>query len=476
MAPTTPNGKENAKSSSGARKCPERGVGLTPRVFDALVKNSDSWMEALPTTYVKSINQHVSGNFMAQQWCPVVVEEPVGIRKVLYVDTLDVREFRLEVRQELSDVQDKRGRVLRRIKHIREQLPKAHPRLAVERLEREIKDAEVRAKEPLIKPLPEGVNQLTVWLEASPRMVLLESVCKSLEAELPAAMEAAGASKLSIIAVGLQHFGDRGRKGKADPEQRQELQDLELLDALSAEGRQAISDWLQRLSELAQASAAAVPRSQSRSRRGDDRSRGNCIRLADALKRGTMADALAGGGGTGLLIACSPPSDLEACESQMARSEMVLQIAGVLGASSEDPELPFENLAIASARGSRLNLWFGQDYWVSFAEARRRQLEHMRMHNPQLIHDEEGSSVPESVKATGEVVSGEMLEMRLLERVLRECYVDEQRCQEELTCLNRVLEKTLVDPDSVKEAMKPIPEDALVKPVSETVAAAQIAL
>lgn len=36
---------------------------------------------------------------------------------------------------------------------------------------------------------------------------------------------------------------------------------------------------------------------------------------------------------------------------------------------------------------------------------------------------------------------GAVLEIRLLERVMRECYVDEQRCEEELKILTQLLSK-----------------------------------
>eukprot|EP00440_Ansanella_granifera_P032745 gb/GFBE01035526.1/.p1 GENE.gb/GFBE01035526.1/~~gb/GFBE01035526.1/.p1 ORF type:complete len:480 (+),score=99.40 gb/GFBE01035526.1/:1-1440(+) len=461
MAPPAPT---LAATSAGKKQVPARGIGLTLRIFEALVQNSDSYIEALPSCYVPAISQHVTGRFMLQEWCPVVVEEESGSRRVLYLDPLDVRAFRLQVRQELRDVQDKRGRVLRRIKNIRQRLPKAHPRLAAERLEREIKDAEVHAQEPLVRPLPAGTSRLIVFVEASPRMVQLDLVCQHLASELPSAMEAAGTSMLSLIAVGShqQSSDKKGKSNKTDATIEQDVPDLELSNALSPEGRRALADWLQRLSAAhPHAAASSQKAGASLGGPGEEKAR-SCgsshFRLAEALKRGTMADALAGGGGTALLVACSPPTDVEACEGQLRRSKLVLQVVGVLGASPVDPEAAFEKLVLESSPGSRLHLWFGQPYWESFAHARRRQLDYMRAFNPQLIHDEEGSSLPESAKATGEVVSGEMLEIRLLERIMRECYVDEQRCEEELSCLNRVLDKTLVDPDEVKEAMKPIKE------------------
>ena len=60
---------------------------------------------------------------------------------------------------------------------------------------------------------------------------------------------------------------------------------------------------------------------------------------------------------------------------------------------------------------------FGESYWDAFAAARRKQLE----------------ATAAVSNSDGETVSGEMLEIRLLERIMRECYVDEQRCEEETT-------------------------------------------
>ena len=51
--------------------------------------------------------------------------------------------------------------------------------------------------------------------------------------------------------------------------------------------------------------------------------------------------------------------------------------------------------------------------------------------------------------ADGEVVSGEVLELRVLERLMRECYVDEQRCEEELKIMRQLLAKE--KPQTTKE-------------------------
>ena len=47
-----------------------RGVGLTPRIFQALVVDSNH-LEALPSEHVAAIHRHVHGHHMAEHWCPV---------------------------------------------------------------------------------------------------------------------------------------------------------------------------------------------------------------------------------------------------------------------------------------------------------------------------------------------------------------------------------------------------------------------
>ncbi|CAJ1373020.1 unnamed protein product [Effrenium voratum] len=54
----------------------------------------------------------------------------------------------------------------------------------------------------------------------------------------------------------------------------------------------------------------------------------------------------------------------------------------------------------------------------------------------------------------GEVVSSNVLEIRLLERIMRECYVEEQRCEEELGILGQLLAKELTEPQELKSALK----------------------
>jgi len=471
---------------SRTRQRAVRGVGLTPRIFDALVKTSVKPIEALPSAYVPAIKQHVTPRFMAIVYCPVVVEFESGVRRVLYIDPLDVRDFRCEVREELKQVQDKRQRCLKRIHQIRDHLPRVHPHLAQERLQREVQSAKEHAVEPLIQGLPSGVSHLWVFLEVSSHMVQLELICQQLTKELPGALEGCGACMLTLVAVGLPE--PEKKKGALNSGRPKDFpQSLELRDALSEDGREALEAWLERLVGIVMPETPTTEEVQSRGARGailelkggrssrsssrgsknaPSRAKGRKVHasgsskrfeLAEDLGRSVTADALVRGRTASdrvaaLLIACSAPSDAEECEALLRRSRMELIIAGVLGGSPEDPEPTYESFVNAAAQGSKLYLWFGPDYWQKFAEARQRQLDFMHAFNPSLKHERPSG---DTTKLSGEVISSEMLEMRLLERVMRECYVDEQRCEEELTCLNKVLAKSLLDEDEIKEALKP---------------------
>eukprot|EP00930_Biecheleria_cincta_P049459 TRINITY_DN34659_c0_g1_i1.p1 TRINITY_DN34659_c0_g1~~TRINITY_DN34659_c0_g1_i1.p1 ORF type:complete len:203 (+),score=25.86 TRINITY_DN34659_c0_g1_i1:61-609(+) len=159
MAPSASEAKEKQSRGHVALNA-SSALGLTPRIFEALVKSSEGHFEAIQSSYVPSISQHVNVRYRGEQWCQVVVEEEAGARHVLHVDPLHVRKLRDEVRAELQDVQDRRGRCTRRIKHIRQNLPKVHPRVIAERLEKEIQEAEVRATESLVQPLLPRATQL----------------------------------------------------------------------------------------------------------------------------------------------------------------------------------------------------------------------------------------------------------------------------------------------------------------------------
>jgi hypothetical protein len=419
-----------------------RGIGLTPRIFEALVKNSTTHVEALPATYVRVINQHVSGELMAKTRCPVLVEEETGARKVFHLDPLVVRSFRSTVAKELREVQEKRECILRCIQNTRKRLPQVRADVQAHRLEAEIKDAQNRALEPLMHPLPPGAWRLTVLLEVSPRMIQLAQICEHLSKEIPSALQAAGIKQLTLVALGFssRHRREVGLHGFS-PE-------LELLNCEDPASTEVIQTWFKTLV----ATQLFAVNGHTDAKLGHA---GSGLHLADALSKASISDALAGGGGVALLVACSPPIDSSICETILRRSRLVLQIAGVLGAAPEDPEPYFEKFVAAATPGSKLHLFFGSEYWHKFAVTRQKQLEFVQAFNPALrsgIHKMVEELNIE--RSNGEVVSPEMLEIRLLERIMRECYVEEQRCEEEIACASKILARTLVDPEDLKAAMK----------------------
>ncbi|CAE7258773.1 unnamed protein product [Symbiodinium necroappetens] len=345
-----------------------------------------SW-QALPTEYVATINQHVRGNHMFENWCPVIVEAADGEQSVLHIDPLHIRQVRARVRQELCDVQEKRARMLRRINALRAELPKAEPSVSSERLTKELREAEVRSREPLVRPLPAGTQHLLVFVETSAHMVQMDLVCQHLRTELPKEMEAAGVSMLTLVMV-----GDSSRK-TAGPKL-----EVEIAKPLSKEGLQAFEAWLDRLCDAQSAEVAArakrktkgtkiapmaaslvpvasltwqcqgppPPRAWVKARQlrraitadalAETQEITGCVALHHRPKRSLSLHVLAHasirkisktGRGAAMFVLCSPPADAEECEVLLRRSEcssqfdrpwdhlticlFTLQIAGVLG-------------------------------------------------------------------------------------------------------------------------------------------------
>eukprot|EP00439_Symbiodinium_sp_Y106_P045406 s3853_g5.t1 len=236
-----------------------------------------------------------------------------------------------------------------------------------------------------------------------------------------------------------------------------------------------MQDWSNERQQIVRLFAEVAARAK-RKKRGSTR----IAPMARQLRRAITADALTGRGAA-LFILCSPPADAEDCEVLLRRSEFTLQIAGVLGGCPEDrlwpdpsasaqsfpafvpkkpakvqmrdqdPEVCFERLVKVAAAGSELHLWFGETYWTAFAEARHRQLQCLQ----EIMEEEGGSPTAALLGASREVVSGSILDLRLLERIMRECYVDEQRCDEELQLLTRLLARDLYGPEEIKMAMRP---------------------
>lgn len=431
----------NAKAATGiatVRKAAARGVGLTPRLFEALVNDSSATIDAQPSAYVQAIGQHVqsvapSKQVMAQYWCPVVVEDAEGARSVLHADPLAVRKFRRNVTQELEQTQERRKQMLRRIQDIRQGFPKLRSREIAARLRRDIANAEARQGEPLTRSLPTPLHRLHILVEATPYTTQLALVCRHLEKELPAHFSEMGVQQVALVALGS---GVGSAKTSALPAP------LQHVDECGGIGFEEIKEWLTQLADISSrtqgvAASAVTPGAAE-------------WHLAEALQLAATADALGSGKVAVLLVASSAPSDLEESIQVARRSGAHLQVAGVFGVCPEDPEVALQQLVDASTPGSSLHLFFGPDYWNLFAAACRLQL--------QKLEQNEGEDLTASVEGgddDDEVVSSKILELRLIERVLRECYASEQMCEEEIRCAGRVLERTAVHPEEVVSAMRP---------------------
>lgn len=449
---------DKARASPATQEVPRpayvRGAGLTPRLFKALVSPGGSAIKALQAAYVATISQHVqsvapSKQVMAQYWCPIVVRDEAGLWHVLHVDPIDVRKFRRTIAEELQHVQEKRKRMLRRIRDIRQELPQVHARDVAARIRREIADAKERANQQLVHPIPHSTGTVHVFLEATPYMVQLDLVCQQLALELPEALTAAAVGQVSFSVIG----------GGSEDGSTDHLPMLAPLDCNDPVAMQDACEWLLALPEslaplLAKQEAAATQKA-SKKRRSKSRASAGGSRLESALRQATTSDALCERSSMVLLLACSTPSDLEASIALVRRSAVVLQVIGVFGASPEDPEPALQRLADAAEPGSCLRLFFGQAYWTEFIASRERQL---------LRAEQEAGTAPGSaVGAAGsrcgetggtEIVSPKVFEMRLIERIMRECYAEEQQCEEELTCATRVLDRTLVDREDILSVLR----------------------
>mmetsp|Transcript_53946 Transcript_53946/g.94603 ORF Transcript_53946/g.94603 Transcript_53946/m.94603 type:complete len:516 (+) Transcript_53946:116-1663(+) len=439
-------------AQEGLRPTYVRGAGLTPRLFKALVRPGGSAIKALPAAYVSTISQHVqsvapSKQVMAQYWCPIVVKDEAGTWFVLHVDPIEVRQFRRVIAEELQHVQEKRKRMLRRIRDIRQELPQAHARDVAARIRREIADAREQAKQPLVHPIPRSTGTVHVFIEATPSMVQFGSVCQNLAVELPAALAAAGVRQVSFSVIG----------GGCNSSRAENLPMLPPLDCNDAGAMQAACEWLRSLPEavapLTAREEGAAPQKGGKRRRGKRRSTAGS-RVLSALRWATTSDALSERSTVVLFIASSTPSDLEASIALIRRSSVVLQVIGVFGASPEDPEPALQGLADAAEPGSFLQLFFGPAYWREFVAVRERQLQRV---------EEEIASANSAVGVAGsrcgenagtEIVSPKVFEMRLIERIMRECYAEEQQCEEELTCASRVLDRTLVDREDILSVLR----------------------
>jgi len=407
-----------------------RGIGLTPRFFDALMHAWPAPIEALSSTYLPAVSRHVesvapSKQVFAQLWCPVIVEDNAGGRHVLHVDPLVVRKFRREVAEELQHVFEKRKRMLKRIHTIRQEFPQAQTHDVAARLRREIVDAQGRSNECLLQQLPESISVLHVFLEVTPYMLQLELVCQHLLQELPTVLASAGVRRISfsILAPGSSSEVDA-------------LPTLAPIDCQDPEAWSTAREWLLNLRAL-------IPVSPSEPGDGN-----HGFYFEQALRWSMTSEAFDQDSRPGvLLLASSKPVDLEACKSLVRRSDVPLQMVGVFGSSPEDPEPGLQELAGSAASGSSFRLFFGPVYWSRFVTAREQQL--------QGLEERVGETLQECGAAGDkEVVSAKVFEMRLIERIMRECYAEEQHCEEELTCATRVFERTLIERDDLLAVLR----------------------
>lgn len=427
-----------------------RGVGLTPRLREALLEKEEATLRAMGGAFVPAIGAHVqsageSKQVMAQYWCPVVVERDDGARQVLHADPIVIRKFRRGIAEELKQVQEKRRRMHRRIQDIRQSLPPTPAQEVAMRLQREIDQAEARVGEALVRPLPQAAKALHVLVEASPQMLQLELVCDRLAQELPEALRAADVQYVTLEALAL-----RGApRAVAAAAQGLPAALREPLQCSGAGFEAALASWLGALAMTRPALTAAGKTRRLSAKPGDGRGKSpGELRVASALRRLATAEALGMGSAAALLVVCSPPADAEAAVELLRRSDMVLQVAGVFGVAPEDAEASLQRLADAAAPSSGLHLYFGPRYWRRYAACQRKQLEALD------INEDDGPSDEGAETGVREVVSSGVLEIRLIERIMRECFVEEQRCEEELVCAGRLLDRTLVAPEDVAASMR----------------------
>merc|ERR1719265_611459 len=403
--------------ASAADKSPQptyaRGVGLTPRLFEELVLHPRTPpIKALAADYVRTIGRHVhsvhpSPTVMSQYWCPVVVCDEQSIRHVLHIDPIAVRQFRCTIIEELRGTREKRQRILKRIRRIQQELPQMRSSDVIARLRHEIDDALSHVNDPLLvpphpRPRADGSvdtpRTLYTFVEASLHMCQLDLVKARLASELPKVVREAGIENFNLAAL---HEGAAFKEASAlasTPLQADQIKNAE------------VSAWLEGLRPAKSAKRSAG------------------LRLAKALRWAMTADSLCDRDGSILFVVCSRPVDLEDCLGLVKCSAMPINIVGVYGMSPEDPEAALQQLVDAAAPGSSLRLWFGPYYWRRFAESRKRVL--AKAEEREQLYP----SPPALDGENDEVVCSSIVEMRLMEKVMRECYEEEAQCEEELEC------------------------------------------
>jgi hypothetical protein len=450
--------------------------------LEALAKPPSAFIKAEPSKYIASIKQHVQSvvhgeaeekrqracheSVMALNYVPVVFEDQHGNREVYHVDPLRVRTFRRTVAEELRFAHDKRQRMLRRIEAIRQELPQPPVHDLVERLSREAAVARTRIDEPLVEAFGGacgGLDTLHVIIDVSPNMIQLPLIHKRLMEELPWVLEDAGVQRVTFAAIGFEGSvmtPPSILRPKDKPSSGRSSAAATLEELLKAADR-----WLQEVIVCWEtgnktAAAGAATRSKKRTPRGRDDSvqrKQNKFRISGALQK-AMADKHADKSAA-LIITASGPSeiDLEACLKIAEWAPPLLQIIGTFGASSADPEPALQRLVSLGTEGSHLRLFFGPTYWSNFIANREKQLSSLQ---PAVIEREKQlaaaglSFLAGADGGDGDVVSPKVLEMRLIERIMRELYVEEQCCEDELVSATRLLERSLVPREHIAEALQ----------------------
>lgn len=297
----------------------------------------------------------------------------------------------------------------------------------IAQLRHEIDDALGRVNEPLLVALQPQLRldgsmgapgTLYTFVEASLHMCQLDLVKSRLSSELPKVIREAGIENFNLAAL---HEGSGFKESWALVSTPLKAQQIKCAE---------VSAWWEALKPTKSAKRSAG------------------LRLAKALRWAMTADALAECNGAILFVLCSRPVDLEDCLGLVRQSAMPISIVGVYGMSPEDPEPALQQLVDAAAPGSSLRLWFGPDYWRRFAESRKRVL--AKAEEREQLHP--SPAVPDGEE--DEVVCSSILEMRLMEKVMRECYEEEAQCEEELECASHVLQRSLVDREDIGQVLR----------------------
>lgn len=256
-------------------------------------------------------------------------------------------------------------------------------------------------------------------------MTNLSLVCQHLHDELPHFLQASNVKLHRLIALTDKSFGEGQKIFEPDlllnPDQVFNAQYME------------VKAWLDVLKEW-RSPVPALPTPRSL-----DGHEGH-LRLVQALK---AAGATPAEGHAVILIGTSPlnPEELETCATVLEKKRFTLHVVGVVGASDQDAEPILQQLASSARGGSSVQLFFGQQYWTSFAAAQHEQLKKLSRLDTAKVNCVGETSLP----LVEEAFAPEMLEIRVLERVLQECFYEEQSCEEEILCAQKLLGQDLLD-------------------------------